>query len=212
MTRNILTILLAFGLLAAAASTATAQNRLPKAGSARAGAGVSLSGEALTLNSALIGSNAIGFGNVHIPILIGTQFRVEPTLGFARITNSPDPDTRTTNQIFNLALGAYFSFQPAKSSPVVVYVGPRFGFLANSSESTANSQTTEASRTDFYGGLAFGGEYFFAKTFSLGGEIRATYIVIGDTEITAPGASSTTASTDESFVVDNRFVVRWYFL
>ncbi|MEO1273097.1 MAG: hypothetical protein AAFX99_33840, partial [Myxococcota bacterium] len=109
-------------------------------------------------------------------------------------------------------VSASFSFAPAKSSPVVVYVGPRFGFLIDSADTTVNNSTTEISRTDFYGGLIFGGEYFFAKTFSLGGEIRATYIVIGDTEVTAPGASATTASTDESFVVDNRFVVRWYFL
>ena len=194
-----LTGLVAVLALVLAASPAMAQDKAKKG--ARAGVGMS------------IGSGIGGINAIHIPVLINPQFRVEPTLSFNRTSLGDNNGGSVTNTVTKAALGVFYNWKPAKTAKTNVYVGPRLGIVMDGSKVTPSmGDSTESDRQDFVGGLAFGGEYFFAKTFSIGGEVQLNYTETGDTETTAGGNTTTTSADSAGTDTNTIMTVRWYFL
>jgi opacity protein-like surface antigen len=145
----------------------------------------------------------IGLGNFTLPLLIGPRLRIEPELGFTRVSSrneSPDGafSSRTSSTLlrYGLGVGAVIIQEGGFRS----HTGIRFGlsrFSQNVSvTSPFGSSETGSKRTDSYFGVALGGEYFLARRFSLGGEFQLTRMSLGDVEVEGlPPGSGVTDST-----------------
>ena len=184
------------------ASPALGQDKAKKG--SRAGVGMSL------------GSGDVGaLKTLHIPVLINPQFRIEPTFSFvqdSQTTSVGDSSSSLTTTQIGASLGAFYNWRPSKTSNTHCYVGLRAGILRDTSETTVGGTTAESVRQDIIAGPALGGEYFFAKTFSIGGEVQINYTKIGDTEVTAGGSTSTETADSDGISTDTLMAVRWYFL
>lgn len=181
----------------------------------RGGLGVSVA------PSGFFNLTSAGVGQLHIPVLINKQLRVEPTLGLLRASTTDaasdqnnNTETTTTTQAIILGVGAFYHWNPAKVT--AVYVGPRIGATLNSTnaEATVGGQTVtnETSRTDINLALAIGGEYFFAKTASIGGEWSLAYVITGDTTVNANGTETTLTADSGTISTNSSLIFRWYFM
>lgn len=69
-----------------------------------------------------------------------------------------------------------------RKDKVDIYYGVRNGLICTWDYDRYDWNGTERyerSKTDYYFGPAMGGEYFFSKHFSLGGEVQLNYVFIG---------------------------------
>lgn len=205
MFRTACTTLLAFAILA---NGAAAQSD----GGVKVGFGVALNPIAIAdmdLDASVL---PVGLGNFTVPIQIGSSLRFEPEFGIFRghsESSSNGSTSKYTQSLMRYGLAAHYLF--AGSESFRPYVGPRVGFIRQSSDQEFTGSTPyESKRTDTYFGLALGGEYWFTPRFSLGGEVQVNRIGIGDEEVTNEPAPS--GSYDASFVSSNGVVAVKFYL
>ena len=168
----------------------------------------------------------VGLGNIYFPLVIG-NFKLEPEFGIARFSSSfsgagfSRKETATA-----LRAGIGFSYvgttaenrarRDRQEDWFRFYVGPRVGIVRLSSSSEFSGpgfplDERSESQTNLVLELATGGEYLFSSHFSLGGEVRVSYISIGDVKET-PGPPAGGGELSESILTTSALVLlRWYF-
>lgn len=142
----------------------------------RIGFGVSLGKEIIDLDGGAL--TLFDFPSFYLPISISSRFRLEPEIGYYHYSGS-DEDWKVSETIISGGCGIFFMTRKEK---VNIYFGARLGIMSTSSswEYSWNGQEKDKdSKTDFFIGPALGGEYFFTKNLSLGGEIQVNYINLG---------------------------------
>jgi hypothetical protein len=195
------------------ADTAQAQNN-----EAKIGIGVSLI--QTTIAPELEGGGFFGgvaLGDIFVPIHFGQRFKLEPWLGVIRLKQSSESNGSTLNEgttQWRFGTGLYFRFPTSES--FVPYLGPRLGLLLTrfSEEFTypGGSDKFELSETDFQFGLALGGEYFFSRHFTLGGEIQLNYTSIGEPTVKRDGTEITDGSLSRNLISNAASILaRFYF-
>jgi hypothetical protein len=145
-----------------------------------------------------------GFSNIYIPILLQSKFRLEPEFGLWRYSYSRDNGNESSSAYTSLRVG--FGFFPlTQRGKVTLYYGLRLGITRTSSSWESDGDSDDASKTDFYIGPGFGGEYFFTDHLSLGGEAQMNYISVGQW-------SDEDADISRSVISNNTLVfLRWYY-
>jgi hypothetical protein len=161
-----------------------------------------------------------GGGSLVFPIDIAGVFRLEPELGFVH-ASAVDEATGARNEnsvsLVRPAIGAFFRFPlgPSAGGYVGGRLGPQFvsSTTTRTDADTNQKVTVDTSRTDVAIGPAFGGEFFFSKHFSIGGEVALNFLFVGDqSQDATPGPSP--ADTDDSGLVaatNTLFFVRTFF-
>ena len=139
----------------------------------RIGFGVSLGKEIINIpNEAL---TLLDFPSFYLPIRISPNFRLEPEIGYYRYSRS-DEDWKGSYSILSIGCGI---FRMTRKGNVDIYYGARLGLISSSNSYESSWSDGKESKTDFYVGPAFGGEYFFTQHLTLGGEIQFNYIFMG---------------------------------
>lgn len=139
----------------------------------RIGIGVSIGKEVLAGDGMQL--TLFDFPSFYLPISLSSNFRFEPEIGYYRYSGS-DEDWKESNSIFSIGCGIFFMTRKGK---VDIYYGARLGLIITSYSYESPWWDEEESKTDFYIGPAIGGEYFFTKHLTLGGEIQFNYISMG---------------------------------
>ena len=124
--------------------------------------------------------------------------------------HQPNHTTNTnTSTLFRLGIGL-FRILPYDET-FHAYIGSRIGILLSSSTSSyTGSSESSTSETDFFIGIAAGGEYLFSSHFSIGGEVQLNYVSFGEPSITP--APLTSSSQSQSIITNNALMFfRWYF-
>ena len=142
-----------------------------------------------------------------IPITLSAKLRIEPELGIYQYSGS-DHTRDVSSTLFNVGTGFFAILHRQKTA---IYLGGRLGIMGNlqtneykQSTTTNGNTSTEQHITKFYVAPALGGEYFFMRHFSLGGEIQLQYV------FNAPWKERNTV--DESILQSKTyFILRWYF-
>jgi hypothetical protein len=204
-------------LLAAAAvsipSTVSAQS---SESSFRIGLGTALSFTIPTDDNSPIFFNSIT-PDFLLPIDVAENFRLEPVFGIAQGTsksesaNNGGTQTRTES-VMRLGLGLIY--KKMLNSGLQMNIGVRPSALLFSSErETPSGQTTSTSSTSNTAiniAGTFGGEYFFAKPFSMGVEAHINYLSQGEPTV-EPAAPSSTKSTFSGIYTSAFLTARLYF-
>jgi len=141
----------------------------------RIGFGVSLGKEIIAIGEAY---TLLDFPSFYLPISLSSNFRFEPEIGYVRYSGSGE-DWKESNSILSIGCGIFFMTRKGK---VDIYYGARLGFMITSYSwrfTWNGMDSDDDSKTDFYIGPAIGGEYFFTKHLTLGGEIQFNYISMG---------------------------------
>ncbi|MDX1531673.1 MAG: outer membrane beta-barrel protein [Rhodothermales bacterium] len=116
----------------------------------------------------------------YLPLNVSSRFRLEPELGFGRFSSSvEDVDAGLTVSQFHLGVGA-MALLPRPD--LTLYVGGRLRYTRSSEtnelpEDFGGDEETSASAFGF--GPVVGGEHFFGRHFSLGGEVGVLYQTYG---------------------------------
>jgi hypothetical protein len=160
---------------------------------------------------------AVALGDIFVPIHFGQRFKLEPWLGVFRFKEKAESSGTTSDESttqWRLGTGLYFRFPTSES--FIPYFGPRVGLLFTSfSEEdtfTGGSNKFELSETDFQIGVALGGEYFFSRHFSLGGEVQLNYTSIGEPTIKQDGSEITDGSLSRNLISNAASILaRFYF-
>jgi len=166
----------------------------------RIGIGVSIGKEVLAAEGMQL--TLFDFPTFYLPISLSSNFRFEPEIGYYRYSGSGEYG-KESNSILSIGCGIFFMTRKGK---VDIYYGARLGFMSTSYSYryTWNGLESDSdSKTDFYIGPAIGGEYFFTKHLTLGGEIQFNYISIGQWD---DGEDSESAIRTKPLIF-----VRWYF-
>ena len=187
-------------------------------------------GVGVGMNSLLGSPDEADFSVLSIPasfanftfIIRGKNFRLEPNFGYFSVSIDEDRkydngDTRTQEfKSSNFRVGAVIAYATAIAS-MKLYYGINIGIILSSASSDdtrtgtfPESESNEASKTDFFVGPAIGGEYMFSENFSLGGEIQINYISVGQFDWELPeGITKDDVST--TVITTNALVIlRWY--
>ncbi|TEU00108.1 MAG: hypothetical protein E3J23_03460 [Candidatus Stahlbacteria bacterium] len=150
------------------------------------------------------GLTLLDFPTFYLPITLSSNFRIEPEIGYYRYSSEFE-NSETTETYLTVGCGIFLISQKGKTN---IYYGLRLGFIRvyEYDKWIWNGQDVyEAHRTDYYIGPAIGGEYFFNKHLSLGGEIQVNFISIGKwSDSTGKHSVSVTRTKPLIFV-------RWYF-
>ncbi len=189
------------GTLAAMASTAQADNKI-----GQFGLGVAMdlglqNQDTTTPNTTLL-----------IPIQFGQRFRMEPEVGFAMEDQSADD---VTNFALTLKAGMGLFYTHPVTRKGLVTAGVRGGALLTSTENNnprSDSGTIERSRSGFYLALVSGGEFFFSRSVSLGGEAQIGMIQLGDVKVSGENIDDDTKEEALGLSVTGVLSLRWYFL
>ena len=151
------------------------------------GFGVSLSNEYYVYNfygygeSLQIETLPVDMANISM-VIKDNYFRVEPSLGYYTYSRDYSEGGYSGNRsTTNIRIGSVIAFNNVNIESMNFYYGVDLGLVLCSSSYNSNisSESTDRSKTAFFVGPAFGGEYMFIKYFSLGGEINLNYIYIG---------------------------------
>ena len=120
----------------------------------------------------------LGLGAVLlVPIDVRGTFRVEPEVGFGRVSNSSeDGDFETTSSRYHLGLGL---MKLLPRDAFGLYVGGRVQYTRSVETDNFPSDDDELVRTISGLGPVVGGDYRFAPRFSLGGEAGLLYRSFG---------------------------------
>jgi len=141
----------------------------------RIGFGVSLGKEIISSDGGL---TLLDFPSFYVPINISSHFRFEPEIGYYRYSESGEYG-ESSNEILSIGCGIFLMTRKGK---VDIYYGARLGLISTSYSyryTWDGVDSYDDSKTDFYVGPVLGGEYFFTKHLSLGGEIQFNYISMG---------------------------------
>lgn len=149
------------------------------------------------------GLTMLDFPTFYLPITL-SNFRIEPEMGYYRYSGKFE-SWESKESYLTIGCGIFFISQRGNAN---IYYGVRLGFIRvyEYEKWIWNGQDVdEDHRTDYYYGPAIGGEYFFNKHLSLGGEIQVNFISIGQW-------SDSTGEHSESVTRTKPLVfVRWYF-
>ena len=154
-----------------------------------------------------------------IPLTFGSM-KVEPEIGWMRYSTTTKATQYVTEQKASLsALRIGCGFLSVKSvKKVDVYFGARVGIILSSSSATTPDPSNalrgieqSTSKTDFYVGPCFGGEYYISDNFSFGGEAQLIYSSIGEATTKIAGKEQPKNGVSAS-LIDTRylFIFRWY--
>ena len=150
----------------------------------------------------------------YVPINIGEKFKIEPELGYVRAKTKVSTTGSSTEQTltqWRLAAGLFYMF-PQKAS-LTPYIGPRVGIVKSSETQKFDTSRVifvdKVSQTDFFLGLALGGEYYFSSHFTLGGEFQFNYVSIG--EHSEEDVPPSTITDGDLFSTNGLLFIRWYF-
>ncbi|MDP4199656.1 MAG: outer membrane beta-barrel protein [Bacteroidota bacterium] len=173
-------------------------------------------GVSITTNVAVLGSEnnrdpfsdvTLSAVNFLIPMRF-SAFKIEPEIGYVSSSySSPLYNGSGRDVTFGLLhFGSGFYYLIPVASGASVYIGPKLGIEAyNETDKATDSlfssgiqiSTDNYSRTDFFAGLVFGGEYFFSRAFSMGVEAEVEYLNYGTltrTTTITPASPSTSQS------------------
>jgi hypothetical protein len=195
MTRKIL------GALAVAAALAAAPAARAQPQPTRVGFGIGLAPFApLALTNARIAP--VGAG-LYLPIQIGPNLRVEPSLSILSFSQSPAAD----GSAVGIGAGAFYWFVPPQVQQVGFYVGPRLElFFLKSKQANPPGADVETKETDFALTAVMGGEYFVASRFSVGAEAQLALTWYGDRKVSGqPSVSRDAAGLSTNGVVFLRY-------
>ena len=173
--------------------------------------GIGISINPLAQTSPLVSAAVLGgLISFYVPINIGDKFKIEPELGYWRVKQKASGDGINAEQTltqWRLAAGLLYMF-PQKAS-LTPYIGPRVGIVKSSRTQKFDTSEDKVSQTDFFLGLALGGEYYFSSHFTLGGEFQFNYISIGEPDV--EGVPSTVEFDTDFFSTNGLVFIRWYF-
>lgn len=149
---------------------------------------------------------AVDFPSFYIPIIVSSMIKIEPHFGLGSMSYKNGGEETMTYMDFGA--GVFFL---KWYGPVNLSFGARFGMF-NTNFKEANGVEEVSSRMDMYFGPALGGEYFFTKNFSLGGEIEFLYGMWGDMKVTVDGEEVDTGSDYDVTTMRTKtlFFIRWY--
>lgn len=184
----------------------------------RIGLGVSLGKEVLA--SELLTITMLDNPSVYMPIVINGKFRIEPEFSLMTYSGSNEEyDVESHYKILVLGMGL---FPQTRVGSVDIYYGIRLGIISTAyhekyqdwdyvwdpvyqdyREITSTVENDE-SKMDFFVGPAIGGEYFFSEHFSLGGEIQANFVFLGQYD-------DDSETSESMFKMKPLVFVRWYF-
>lgn len=168
----------------------------------RIGIGISMGKEITSSNGSVL--TLFDFPSIYVPIIISSKFRLEPGIGFYRYSDS-GTDWEESTTILSLSFGI---FVVTRKDKVDIYYGVRNGLICiwdYDRYDWNGTERYERSKTDYYFGPAMGGEYFFSKHFSLGGEVQLNYVFIGQWD-GGDGGGTEGGIRTKTFIF-----VRWYF-
>ncbi len=157
----------------------------------------------------------VGLGNLYFPLIIGSSFKLEPEFGLLRLSEKTTDGTSSSESsatLTRLGIGAFW-VTPIRES-LRAYVGPRIGIVRNSESSRFGPEPErKETQTNLVLELATGGEYLFSSHFSLGGEVRLTYINVGERKVTpAPTPPPPPVDRSANILTTNALILlRWYF-
>ncbi len=145
--------------------------------------------------------------SIYVPIDIGPQLRIEPSLGFWTFSGDQNVISPSSGYVWDLAVGGFYLFPP--SGGFGVYAGGRLGFsFQGLTEAGGNTKTTE---TDFFIKGALGAEYHVVPKFSLGAEAQLGVTFFGDQHQTTAGVTTTPNRGLSGFSTNGLLFVRYYF-
>lgn len=181
----------------------------------------------------------------YVPITLD-RVRIEPLFGFQTTSSHSTSDwtttysTRTTTSsstsdnsghTVSIGTGLYYTFHIDEK--ILYHIGPRGGVSFASSTSdrihtytdTTYSQVTndhtKQSSVNYFVGVAGGAEYYFARYFSIGGELFLNYAhsgipVIEQTQTVTPpnkytSTSTPTLNSSNAISGGSAIFFRWYF-
>ena len=214
--RRIAYVLLVTGL--GSPSLADAQEPL------RFGLGVSL--DMTPIDGGGIGSGSTleaRTGNLHFPLQVSRRIRLEPMIGYAtesdKVVSTSSGLTSTSVSKFTIwraGLGAFYVMRAG--SAVRLYVGPRIGWRRRARRdkisSPGSSISQDVRERDWFFSGAFGGEYYLARSFSIGGEAQMIYTGFGSQDVTLtpppPPGSGSSVFSGHSFETAGLIVIRWF--
>ncbi|MBU0551938.1 porin family protein [Myxococcota bacterium] len=153
----------------------------------------------------------MGINQIHVPVLINKNLRVEPILGFYSDSTTEDENEESSSNT-TLGLGVFYNLYPDKKEETAIYIGPRFNMVMNSTTNKEGGNEMKTSRSDITIGLAAGAEYFFTRAFSLGGEVQFNYVMMGKTDTEVGGNTETSKADSSVMSTTGMGVIRWYFL
>lgn len=165
------------------------------------GIGISMGKEIISSNGSVL--TLFDFPSIYVPIIISSKFRLEPGIGFYRYSGSGTNWEESTT-ILSLSFGI---FAVTRKDKVDIYYGVRNGLICTWDYDRYDwngVERYERSKTDYYVGPAMGGEYFFSKHFSLGGEVQLNYVFIGQWDGGDGGG------TEGGIRTKTLIFVRWY--
>jgi hypothetical protein len=155
-----------------------------------------------------------------IPLTFG-NLKIEPEIGWMRYSTTnkvtlTNEETKSSSNAMKIGCGL-FSVKNVKK--VDVYFGGRVGIVMSSNSSTEpdpldsrKSVEGSESRTHWYVGPCFGGEYMISDNFSFGGEAQLIYTKIGQPKYKYAGKEVKPDSETSTSMIDTRymFIFRWY--
>ena len=202
--KNLYLVLLVFTFLLLNHSTFAQTEPAPS--NSQIGAGIRFSpfdAAAPTSSSNIYSSRLI------IPINIGSNFRVEPELGY-RNDKEENQSESTKINTFSFGIGV---FGIKKIQNVNAYGGIRLD-MTNSTQTAQSSSNTNYTTTDklksFGIGPSIGCEYIFGRQFVIGGEFWLPF-GSNDTTYTSTISSSSRKSTNKFSAIIPSLVFRFFF-
>lgn len=146
----------------------------------------------------------LDFPSFYMPIQVNRFFRIEPQFGYYKFDFQYDDGDQDKISVIDTGIGAFYTWW---FGPVDLYFGGRFGWQFWKYYEDWWGSIDKQKRTDFYWGPAIGGEYFFSRNLSIGGEIQFQFIDYGPfIEDSVPDESDFKAWKSKTL-----FFIRWFF-
>ncbi len=178
------------------------------------GLGVAIGKEVSTLgdfSDPVVSVHQVDFPSIYLPIRVNPGLKIEPEFGLMRYTI----DASSVDQTFSIMLIGAGAFFLMNVGPVDLSWGLRFAMIKESYDHDGAADYT-VTRNDMVYGPALGGEYFFTRNFSLGGEVQFNYVKLGEIETDGDDAPNNGTAEDEKIkqsILRTKplIFVRWYF-